>query len=67
MTEKTLALYSCVMRRILELVEAECPGNRFAVEVMISDYEEAILVAMQTAFSTGRSRECWFHYPQVEQ
>ncbi|KAK4003868.1 hypothetical protein OUZ56_005619 [Daphnia magna] len=32
---------------------------------MISDYEEAILVSMQHAFPTGRSRGCWFHYSQA--
>lgn len=50
MAEKTLVLYNCMMQRILEVVQAEFPGDEFAVEVMIFDYEEAILVAMKSAF-----------------
>lgn len=66
MTEKTEALYDQVMQLFLATAAAEVPGNQFSVEIMISDYEEAILNSMKTAFPDGRERGCWFHYGQVD-
>ena len=65
MTEKTLDLYNQVMRRISDVVNTEFPGEGFAVDILISDFEDAILLAMETAFPRARSRGCWFHYSQV--
>ncbi|KZS06489.1 Uncharacterized protein APZ42_030044 [Daphnia magna] len=37
----------------------------FEVEVLISDFELAIMGTMQQAFPIARSRGCWFHYAQA--
>ena len=44
------------MRRILDIVNTEFPGDEFAVDILISDFEDAILLAMETAFPRARSR-----------
>ena len=64
MTRKTRCLYDKVLERVKELVEETVPGEGYSVQLMISDYEEAIFGAM-AAFPTGRVRGCWFHYGQV--
>lgn len=65
MTEKTRALYDLAMQRILEVLQRINPGGGFAVELAVSDYEEAILGSMEAAFPGARAKGCWFHYGQV--
>lgn len=64
MTEKTAALYRLVMQRIME-VAATVPGEDFPAEVMVSDFEIAIMSTMEETFPNGRVRGCWFHFGQV--
>lgn len=66
MSNKSAALYHAVMDRILEILrEMDPDDDNFAVELMISDFEEAIMGAMQRAFPNARARGCWFHFAQV--
>lgn len=64
MTDKTEALYTAVLTRIKEIAQEVDPGE-FAVEVAISDFEEAIMNSMKSAFLNSDTRGCWFHYGQV--
>lgn len=64
MTDKTEALYSAVLEKIKEFVQEIDPGE-FAVEITISDYEDAIMNAMKSAFPNRNPKGCWFHYGQV--
>lgn len=65
MTSKTADLYQAVMDRILEVMNEASPGEGTAVELIVSDYEEAILSSLGRAFPTARIRGCWFHFGQV--
>lgn len=67
MKGKTRLLYDAVLHRIQQVYRQHVNGQEFAVYLMISDFEAAILGAMQSAFPNGRSRGCWFHYGQVRQ
>jgi MULE transposase domain len=65
MSEKTLSLYNLVMEEIMEAVRGLDDEEGLACERIISDYEEAILSALQTSFPAAHARGCWFHYGQV--
>ena len=65
MSEKTLSLYNLVMEEIMEAVRGLGEEEGLACERIISDYEEAILSALQTSFPAAQARGCWFHYGQV--
>ena len=64
MTSKSEQLYNAVLDRIKEVAQELDPGE-FAVEVAISDFEDAIMNSMKAAFPNSNSRGCWFHYGQV--
>lgn len=66
MTGRTAPLYKAVLERIKEIYR-EKEGDKALdnIQLMISDYEPAILSSMEEAFPSGRSRGCWFHYGQV--
>ncbi len=53
MTAKTADLCQGVMERILEVINEASPGERTAVELIASDYEEAILSSLGRAFPTA--------------
>ncbi|KAK4025046.1 hypothetical protein OUZ56_010551 [Daphnia magna] len=57
MSEKTKSLYQFVLDRILLRTG---PGEGVGIIRMVSDYEFAILNAMEHAFPGGHSRGCWF-------
>jgi hypothetical protein len=40
-------------------------GKNIQPDVIMSDYELAILAAMASKFPTARVKGCWFHYCQV--
>ncbi len=65
MTDKTQELYTLVLQRILEVMNEASPGEGTAAELVISDYEEAILSSFGIVFPGARVRGCWFHYGQV--
>ena len=65
MTDKTLELYQLVMANITEILNDLDHEEGFAVELMISDFEAAIISSMQMTFPNGRARGCWYHYGQV--
>lgn len=65
MSEKTLPLYNLVMGVIIGATLEVNIDQGFACERIISDFEEAILVALQTSFPAAETRGCWFHYGQV--
>ncbi len=65
MTDKTAELYTLVLNRILAVMNEASPGEGTAVELVVSDFEEAILSSLGTAFPGARKRGCWFHYGQV--
>ncbi len=67
MSEKTRELYDAVIGKIVSILNEMHPGNGFGAELLISDYEEAIMKSLQSAFPNARSRGCWFHYGQVSQ
>ena len=53
------------MEEIMEAVRELGDEEGLACERIISDYEEAILSALQTSFPAALARGCWFHYGQV--
>lgn len=64
MTCKTTVLYRSVLEEINELAklqEGKCP----CPEVVISDFELAILGAVASEFPSSRTRGCWFHFSQA--
>ncbi|KZS10525.1 Uncharacterized protein APZ42_024988 [Daphnia magna] len=65
MSNKTAELYRMAIDRILQILQEVNPGDHFEVEVLISDFELAIMGTMQEAFLNARSRGCWFHYAQA--
>ena len=64
MTAKTAALYEQVIERIKSVA---LETNRVSLEpqLMISDYEIAILSAVSSKFPGGRARGCYFHQSLV--
>ena len=64
MTAKTAALYEEVIERI-QAVCIESNRVRIDPELMISDYEMAILTAVASKFPNGRAKGCYFHLSQV--
>ncbi|KZS03612.1 Uncharacterized protein APZ42_033605 [Daphnia magna] len=62
MSEKTKSLYQLVLDRILLRTG---PGEGVGIIRMVSDYEFAILNAMEHAFPGGHSRGCWFYFGQA--
>lgn len=65
MTGRTELLYNAILGRILEVYRQHVQDPGFAVRLMISDYETAIMNAMVAAFPGAEARGCWFHYGQV--
>jgi hypothetical protein len=65
MTEKTEALYTLVLGRIIEVLNELTGGVPATIISMIADFEYAILNAMETTFPAGHSRGCWYHFGQV--
>ncbi|KAK4021212.1 hypothetical protein OUZ56_003131 [Daphnia magna] len=65
MSEKTLPLYNLVMGVIIGATLEVNIDQGFACERIISDFEEAILVALQTSFPAAETRGYWFHYGQA--
>lgn len=64
MTSRTEALYTLCINRVLEV----CMNRTGRVPTplrLISDYELAILRAMQAAFQNGRVRGCFDHSGMV--
>lgn len=53
MTEKTLDLYNMVMAKIIEVLNRIKNGGEFSVQLMISDFEAAILTSMETTSPMG--------------
>ncbi|KZS20655.1 Uncharacterized protein APZ42_012575 [Daphnia magna] len=64
MSEKTQSLYQLGLDRILHVLRT-VPGEGVGIIRMVSDYEFAILNAMEHAFPGGHSSECWFHFGQA--
>ena len=63
MSGKTQEPYELATNHVLLAVEARYV--RPNIRLMVSDYEIAILEAMETCFPGGRARGCYFHYGQV--
>ena len=64
MTSKRQALYEKVIDHMIATVE-ENVGCRPEPELIMSDYEMAILSALSSRFPNSRVRGCFFHYSQV--
>jgi hypothetical protein len=64
MTARTTAMYERIIERVKSVAVQE---NRAPLEpnLMISDYEVAILTAMGSQFPNARVRGCYFHQGQV--
>jgi len=65
MSEKTQSLYSLIFARVIEVLSTIPGEGATSIIRMVSDFEFAILNAMNTAFPRGASRGCWFHFGQV--
>jgi hypothetical protein len=65
MTSKTTGLYERVIERI-QAVANEINLVPLEPQLMISDYEIAILTAVAARFPNGRARGCYFHQSQVK-
>ena len=64
MTCKTTVLYRSVLEEINELAKLQ-EGKGPCPEVVISDFELAILGAVASEFPSSRTRGCWFHFSQA--
>jgi hypothetical protein len=64
MTNKSEDLYYEVLRHIKAVAELE-PGTGFAVENIITDFEQGLQNALQRAFPNSRVRGCYFHFAQA--
>lgn len=53
-----------VLEHIVRVLDETSPGQGFQIEVMISDFEPAILHAVKQTFP-GNEKGCWFHFGQV--
>jgi hypothetical protein len=66
MTHRNKLLYEEVMNHILETVTLEYPNfNLSNIKYCMSDFEPAILGAMQVAFPNAVAKGCWVHYGQA--
>jgi hypothetical protein len=65
MTSKTTSLYERVIERI-QAVANEINLVPLEPQLMISDYEIAILTAVAARFPNDRGRGCYFHQSQVK-
>ena len=65
MTSKTTSLYERVIERIQAVVN-EINLVPLEPQLMISDYEIAILTAVAARFPNSRARGCYFHQSQVK-
>ena len=63
MSGKTRELYELAINRVLLAVREQFAAPN--IRLMVSDYETAILAAMETCFPGGRARGCYFHDGQV--
>jgi MULE transposase domain len=64
MNNKTQKLYEDVFAAIKQ-VAASNQGKEPAPQLIISDFEIAIMGAAAIQFPSGRARGCWFHFSQV--
>lgn len=64
LTNKRQDLYQIMLEKFTEIV-TDVNGQRPNPAIIISDYEMAIMQAMQTIFPDARIRGCMFHYGQV--
>lgn len=64
LTNKRQDLYQLMFQQFLNVVNG-VNGRELAPTLLISDFELAILQAMQTIFPDARIRGCLFHYGQV--
>ena len=64
MTPNKQSLYEKVIDHMISIVEEKI-GYRPTPELIMSDFEIAILSAMASRFPQSRIRGCFFHYSQV--
>ena len=66
MTHRNRKIYDASLRHILDEFKKHNPGASIdQIELVISDFEPAILGSMGSAFPNARPRGCWFHYGQA--
>ncbi|KZS16486.1 Uncharacterized protein APZ42_017762 [Daphnia magna] len=66
MTHRNRKIYDASLRHILDEFKKHNPGASIdQIELVISDFERAILSSMGSAFPNARPRGCWFHYGQA--
>ena len=58
MSRKNKDLYLLVLEHIVRVLDETSPGQGFQIEVMISDFEPAILHAVKQTFP-GNEKGCW--------
>lgn len=66
MNRKTRDLYDLVMKRIIDVFEADFPGLKINIQRTMTDYESAIQGALNTAFADCECVGCYFHYCDVK-
>lgn len=67
MTRKTRKLYDAVLNSVNEAFKEQCPCKRIKIDLIVTDYEEALMDALKNVFSGAEVKGCWFHYGQVSQ
>ena len=66
MTHRNRKIYDASLRHILDELKKHNPGASIdQIELVISDFEPAILGSMGSAFPNARPHGCWFHYGQA--
>ena len=66
MTCKKQILYEKILDHVIETVEHNV-GTRPTPDLIMSDYELAILNSVASRFPDSRVRGCFFHFSQVSQ
>ena len=64
MTSKKQGLYEEVINLVMKCVRKKA-GYAPQPDLVMSDFELAILNAMASRFPNSRVRGCWFHFAQV--
>ena len=66
MTHRNRKIYDASLPHIFDEFQKLNPGASIdQIELVISDFEPAILGSMGSAFPNARPHGCWFHYGQA--
>lgn len=65
MTRKTRKLYKAVLKKLKKIFKKRFLELHITIELIVTDYERAMMDAFRSVFKTASVEGCWFHYGQV--